>query len=349
MAFVFGEAHAVRQLPYNMRVRVTPKMKGKASSPHNALTQALEAIAKLWLREIDNFLSNSWMVGLSVHSKIEVVPIAQKSVAFYEQFLPLRKNLVALLADSYRRYFRVGLAQPRLAGLDAHDWAWGQLQPAIYVASDWICDWYILACSGENRLIQSIVSVRVDPGTTASLTIPLTAPSLSPAGSWRSPAWLFSIFPPLTGIGRMKPNHIPATDSEEELSAAHSRLILKGARRAFLWDLAAVIETLRNEETAAAGAIPVERAIGKTRRTIKRTGWEQREKLYGTIRKILSGNPALQGMDLCAELDKRHARPLYDWTKSGEWREGLTWREAWRIPSLCRKIRRVRQEAQKVR
>ena len=231
-------------------------MKGQANNPHSALSPALEAIANLHRQELDNFCSNASMVGLCVHTDIEAAPVAQKSVAFYKQFLPLRQNLVALLGASYRRYFRVGLAHPRLAGLDAHNWALGQLQPAIYAASDWICDWYILACSGENRSIQQIVSLQVDPGATASLTIPLTAPSVAPSRSWRSPAWLFSILPALTGIGLMKPNHVPATDPEIELSAAHSRLILKGARRVFLWELAAVIETIRNEETAAAAAIP---------------------------------------------------------------------------------------------
>jgi hypothetical protein len=88
------------------------------------------------------------------------------------------------------------------------------------------------------------------------LTIPIGAPSLPPERSWRAPAWLFSVFPPLTGIGRMKQNHVPAIDSEIELSAAHSRLILKGARRVFLWELVAAIETIRDEETAAAAAIP---------------------------------------------------------------------------------------------
>jgi hypothetical protein len=58
---------------------------------------------------------------------------------------------------------------------------------------------------------------------------------------------------------------------------------------------------------------------------------------------------ALQGMDLCAELDKRRAPPLLDWIESGEWRDGLTWKEAWGNPALRRKIRRVRQEAMKSR
>jgi len=80
----------------------------------------------------------------------------------------------------------------------------------------------------------------------------------------------------------------------------------------------------------------------------KRRGWEQKQKLYVAIQKVLSAKQDLQGMEFCAELDKRHALPLYDWTKRGEWREGLTWKEAWGDPDLKRKIRRVRQEAQKV-
>jgi len=63
-------------------------------------------------------------------------------------------------------------------------------------------------------------------------------------------------------VGPLKEKHVPATDSEEKLSAAHTRLLLKGARRVFLWELGAAIETVRNEETAAAGAIPVE-TIGR--------------------------------------------------------------------------------------
>jgi hypothetical protein len=86
-----------------------------------------------------------------------------------------------------------------------------------------------------------------------------------------------------------------------------------------------------------------------TRKQIKRTGWEQKLKLYNVIQKILSRNPRLQGMKFCAELDKRHAPPLYDWTKRGEWRNGLTWKEAWNDRPLRRKIRRVRQEAMKDR
>jgi hypothetical protein len=55
----------------------------------------------------------------------------------------------------------------------------------------------------------------------------------------------------------------------------------------------------------------------------------------------------LSAGEFCAELDKRHAPPLFDWTERGEWREGLTWKEAWGGMGLRSKIRRVRQEAQK--
>jgi len=79
----------------------------------------------------------------------------------------------------------------------------------------------------------------------------------------------------------------------------------------------------------------------------KRKGWEQKQKLHVAIQKVLSAKPSLQGMEFCAELEKRHPLPLLDWTERGEWRKGLTWKEAWGIPSLRRKIRRVRQEAMK--
>lgn len=138
-------------------------------------------------------------------------------------------------------------------------------------------------------------------------------------------------------------------DSEEKLGKAHTRLLLKGARRVFLWDLGAAIETVQNEETAAAGAIRVETVNRQKRVPNKRRGWQQRQKLYSSIQKVLNEKPSVHGMDFCAELDRRHAPPLLDWLKNGEWQEGLTWKEAWCKPDLRRKIRRVRQEAQKAR
>jgi hypothetical protein len=117
----------------------------------------------------------------------------------------------------------------------------------------------------------------------------------------------------------------------------------------FLWRLEAAIETARNEETAAAGAIPAATGIDRTRTPNKRKGLERRLKLYEAIRKILSKNSALQGMAFCGELDKRHAPPLLDWIERGEWPEGTTWKEAWGNETLRGKIRRVRQEAMKDR
>lgn len=138
-------------------------------------------------------------------------------------------------------------------------------------------------------------------------------------------------------------------DSEGKLSESHTRLLLKGARRVFLWELAVAIGKVRDEETAAAGAIRAEVVSGQGRRTIKRKGFEQRLKLYDVIRTVLSTDPSLKGMKFCAELDKRHAPPLLDWIKSKDWREGLTWKEAWTNTKLRRKIRRVRQEAQRAK
>ena len=145
----------------------------------------------------------------------------------------------------------------------------------------------------------------------------------------------------------LKTSRVPNRESPERLGPGHSRLLLKGAKRVFLWELQKAVGRVTNEEIAAAGALRTETAHAQARRPNKRKGWEKRLKLYGVIRKILTANPTLQGIDFCADLDRRHAQPLHDWVASGEWRTGLTWKEAWREPELRRKIRRVRQEAQK--
>lgn len=82
-----------------------------------------------------------------------------------------------------------------------------------------------------------------------------------------------------------------------------------------------------------------------SKRINKRKGWEQRENLYRAIREIMSRNPSPEGIEFCAELDRRHAKPLADWIESGEWEEGVTtFKTAWRKTALRRKIRRVRHE-----
>jgi hypothetical protein len=141
--------------------------------------------------------------------------------------------------------------------------------------------------------------------------------------------------------------HVPANDSDQKLGAAHTRLLFKGARRSFLLQLGTAIETVRNEELAAADAIPAAAANAQTRRPNNRAGRDQKLKLYAAIQKVLTESPATEGIEFCFALDKRHAPPLLDWVKSGCWREGLTWREAWSNLVLRDRIRRVRQEAMK--
>jgi hypothetical protein len=324
-------------------------MKGRSDSPNGSLTPALEAIGKLRDEGFARLQSSSTFEGLIAHDEIEQTSVGGKAVHFYRHFLPLRDGLVTLLADTYRRYFKLALAHPHQAGSDPDKWVWGQLQLAVRVALEWIRDWYILACDGTNQFVRPLGTVERKEEPTALLSIPATVSPFPPPKSWRAPAWLFQVSRTLVGIDRLKTKHIPATDSERKLGAGHTRLLLKGARRVFLWELEAAIKTLRNEEIAAAGAIPAGPMSGQRRGPNKRKGWKQREKLYCAIQQALARNPALQGQDLCAELDKRHAPPLYDWTKSGEWRERLTWREAWQNPILRDRIRRVRQEAQKAR
>ncbi len=240
------------------------EMKGRRDTPRDNLTPALEAIASLLLQELNQIFSSGGMAALSAHAEIELAPVKQKTGPFYRYFLPWRKDLVSLLAESYRRYFKLALAHPRQAGSDPDKWAWSQLQPAVGATLEWIRDWYILACDGENQYVRHMGSTEFVPGQTVSLSIPLTAPPFPPPESWRAPAWLFQISLAFVGVGPLKEKHVPARDSEQKLGAAHTRLLLKGARRVFLWELGAAIERVRNEETAAAGAIPAATVGGQT-------------------------------------------------------------------------------------
>lgn len=315
----------------------------------NSLTLALEAIGNLTLRGLNNILSGGYAAALVAHTEIRMRASIQKSNPFYNHFLPLRRDIVAVLAENYRRYFKLALAHPAQTEGHPEKWAWHQLQPAVGAALEWIPEWFILACEGENRYVRRAGSIQFAPGQTASLPIPLTVAPSPPPQSWRAPSWLFQISIALVGIGFVKTARVPSNNSEEKLSAAHTRLLLKGARRVFLWELGAAIQKVRDEETAVAGAISTQPVNVPSPRINKRTGWQQKRKLYKAIQKILNRNPKAQGIDFCAELDKHHAPPLYDWTKRKEWRDGLTWKEAWDNHALRRKIRRVRQEAMKSR
>ncbi len=220
------------------------------------------------------------------HSEIELALVHQKTAIFYRNFLPLRKNVVLLLVDSYRRYFKLALAHPRQAGRDPNDWVWVQLQPAVGVAVECIRDWYIMACDGSNQYMQSIGTMPFVPGQTSSFSIPLTAQPFAPPKSWRAPAWLFQVSIAHVGVGPLKTRNVPANDSEERLGVAHTRLLLKGARRVFLWELVAAIETVRNEEIAAAGAIPAATSVAQSEESTKREGSKRQPKgTEGLVRK----------------------------------------------------------------
>jgi hypothetical protein len=313
-------------------------------TPRDNFTPARVAIETLLLQEMNEMFPSGAMAAISAHNEIKLRPVNQKTGSFYRHFLPLRNNLVSLLTGSYRRYFKLALAHPHQVGSDSYKWASDQLQPAVNAALEWIRDWYILACDGENHFVQNMGIIKFVPGQSVSLPITTTASGLQ-AKSWRAPAWLFEVSIAIVGVGPQEENRGPARNSEDKLGAAHTRLLLKGARRVFLWELNAAIERVRNEETAAAGAIPEETVNAGKPRPIKRQGWKEKEKLYEVIRQILNEAPECEGKAFCAMLDKRHAPPLFDWKKSKEWREGLTWKEAWDDKCLKPKIRRVRQEA----
>ena len=216
-------------------------------------SQAVEAAGKLWVRGFEELRNSAVTVAFVAHTEIQSEGIAGKSGVFYRHFLPLRREAVTLLSEAYRRCFKLAVANPRESKPDPHKWTLEQLQPVVNLTFEWIRDWYILACDGENQWVRRAGSDPFAPGQTVSISIPTTAPPSDLPGSWRAPAWLFQISVAFFGIGLMKIKHVPQTDSEEKLGTAHTRLLLSGARRVFLWELRGVIETVRNEELAAAG------------------------------------------------------------------------------------------------
>ena len=256
-------------------------MKRRERTLPHALIPALKAIGELFDDGFANLSHLGSTEALMAHGEIGQTPVSHKTSPFFRHYVPLCKQIVVLLADSYRRYFKLALAHINQADEDPDKWAQGQLWPAVCAVLDWIRDWYILACDGENQFLRRIASMPFVPGQTVSLSIPTSAPPFAASTSWRAPSWLFQISP-LVGIGPLKEHHVPARDSEERLGEAHTRLLLKGARRVFLWDVAAAIERVRNEEIATAGAIPAEVVGGPS----KRKDSKQRAKgVEGLVRK----------------------------------------------------------------
>jgi hypothetical protein len=219
-------------------------------------TSALTAIGNLLQDGFANLDHRAVSEAISAHSEIEHSPVRQRTGAFFRRFVPLRNEMLALLAEIYRRYLRLALPRASQIEADPEEWALSQLDLALSAALEWMREWYILACDGENQSVQSVGSIELIPRQAASLPIPMNLEPMEPEALWRAPAWLFQMSLAYGGIGPLKPQHVPRTDSEERLSSAHTRLLLKGAKRLFLWELTAVIERVRNEEMAAAGAIP---------------------------------------------------------------------------------------------
>lgn len=310
-------------------------------------TTATEAVAALFVEGFGEVRHIGVTHAISAHSEIKDAPVTSKSARFYTRFGPLRNQMVSVLVRAYRGFFRLAIANPKQTESQPDLWAQFQLQPGIQACLQWIPTWYTLACDGQNQSVRRLGSAPVVLGQTISFNIQLTAPPPQPNSSWRAPSWLFQVGLPFFGIGLMKEKHMPNMDSEEKLGASHTRLLLIGARRVFLWQLGDAINRARNEEFAAAGAIRAQDITPERRGPNKRQGYQDRLKLYRSIRAALKANPDLQGIELCAELDKRHAPPLFDWVKRGEWRTGLTWKEAWQSETLKDRIRRVRQEALK--
>jgi RNA polymerase sigma factor (sigma-70 family) len=230
-------------------------MKAKNDKPDNKFTSALEAINNLLLPELDQILSGAWSAALAANSEIKIRPINLRTGPFHRHLAPLLKELVSALAGAYRRYFKLALAHPGQVGDDPNGWALAHLQPFVIATIDWIRDWYMLACDGLNRYVQPVGSVPFQPGQTASISILVDPQEIASPKSWRAPSWLFAVGA-VVGIGPLKTQNVPARDSEEKLSAAHTRLLLKGVRRVFLGMLVVAIETVRNEEIAAAAAFP---------------------------------------------------------------------------------------------
>lgn len=245
-------------------------MKIKRDTSLDNLTRALEAIGNLLVGELGQVFDGGMSDALSAHFDIDLATVNEKNARFYRHFLPLRESVISVLVNNYRRCFKLALAHPHQIECNPHEWAWIQLQPAIHAAIEWIPGWYILACDGA----QPMASVEVTSGQRVSIPIPLTvSPSPAPK-SWLAPVWLFGVSLAFFGIGALKTEHVPETNSDERLSAAHTRLLLKGARRILLWQLSAAIERVRNEETAAAGAIPAPNTgIEQTTKSKKEKYW----------------------------------------------------------------------------
>jgi hypothetical protein len=150
------------------------------------LNRALQAIIELFEREFADHQSLSWNEALEAKFEITQTPIPRRLIAFHRRFVPLRKQMVELLATTYRAFFKVALAHESQTGIDPDVWAQVQFQPAIELVLNWIPGWYVLACDGENESVRHHGSVPFTPGQTVSLSIPIEIDPHPTLKSWRA-------------------------------------------------------------------------------------------------------------------------------------------------------------------
>ena len=233
-------------------------MKGVNNNSQNDLMVAVEAINNLTAQELGECFDSGQHVAQMAHDEIDLAPIERRPGIFYRQLVLWRRNLVSALSNSYRWYFKLALAHRHETGSYPDQWAWQAIQPAIRFTLEQLHDWYILACDGENQYVQKVSSGSISfvPGGTVSIPISLSPQPIPSTKSWRAPSWLFQVAPTLGFIRPLKSKHVPDIDSNDKLGAAHSRLVLKLARRVLLWELGASIDKVRNEEIATASATP---------------------------------------------------------------------------------------------
>lgn len=306
----------------------------------------MEAIARTVNAKIQHVNFQGMLAAISTRAAIDGLSGHHKGSAFYREYLPWSNELCAACVEGFRLFFRLALAHPDLIRENPQKWAYDQIGPLIRFALDEISEWFMLACEGENRCAKKIGTAELIPNQTVSIAIPLTVPEHVSKNEWRAPAWLFAVAAELTGIGLMKDSSVPKNDLDMRLGASHTRLILKGARKVFKQNMHSGIARIYDEEIAryasnSPSPIHFQTVINRNRRRKD----EKKEKLLNSVRQILGRNPAMQGRELCAELDRHHAPPLAAWIKSGEWKG--TFKSSWLDPNLRKKIRRVRQEAMK--
>src|SRR5260370_40592406 len=141
-------------------------MEGRGNSPTTSVTSALEAIGNLAIRELNELFLGGQVSAMNAHDQIKLAPISRKADIFYRHLLPWRKNLVLVLANSYRRCFTGALAHRSEAEDNPEQWARVQLQPVVIATLEWIREWYILACDGANQSVEPVGTIEYSPRQT---------------------------------------------------------------------------------------------------------------------------------------------------------------------------------------